>query len=133
MRRMLVLTLLLFLLLTLIMAGCGGEESEEPEPTPGDTRMEEEAGEEMEDEAGDEGAAFTLDSLAEFDGKDGRPAYVAVDGVVYDVTGSSTWPEGDHTPCDLEAMAGRDLSEVIKQAPARMRELLEQMPVVGTI
>ena len=32
---------------------------------------------------------FTKESLAQFDGKDGRPAYVAYQGKVYDVTGST--------------------------------------------
>ena len=31
---------------------------------------------------------FTLEELAEFDGREGRPAYVAYDGMVYDVTES---------------------------------------------
>jgi predicted heme/steroid binding protein len=76
---------------------------------------------------------FALAELAQFDGKDGRPAYVAVDGVVYDVSGSAQWPQGDHTPCNLDAMAGKDLSEVLKQSPARMRALIEAQPVVGKL
>ncbi|OFW56192.1 MAG: hypothetical protein A2Y75_02990 [Candidatus Solincola sediminis] len=76
---------------------------------------------------------FTLQELAKYDGKDGRPAYVAVDGVVYNVTGSSRWAEGDHAPCPLDAMAGRDLSQEIKSAPANMREKLAGFPVVGAL
>jgi len=76
---------------------------------------------------------FTSEELAQFDGKDGRPAYVAVDGVVYDVSDSSIWPEGVHTVCNLGAMAGQDLSDVLAQAPARMRALMEEMPVVGSL
>jgi predicted heme/steroid binding protein len=73
---------------------------------------------------------FNMDRLAQFDGKDGRPAYVAVDGVIYDVSASQYWPEGAHWTCDLGAVAGKDLSEEIKQAPERMRSELQQMPVV---
>jgi predicted heme/steroid binding protein len=29
---------------------------------------------------------FTLEELAEFDGREGRAAYVAYEGVVYDIT-----------------------------------------------
>lgn len=76
---------------------------------------------------------FTLDELAQFDGLEGRPAYVAVDGVVYDVSGSTQWAQGSHSSCSLGASAGRDLSELIRQAPATMRALLEQMPVVGSL
>lgn len=79
------------------------------------------------------GDTFTLAELAEFDGRDGSPAYVAVDGVIYDVSGSDEWPEGDHIPCELDAAAGKDLSEVLRRAPARMRALIEAMPVVGTL
>jgi predicted heme/steroid binding protein len=46
---------------------------------------------------------------------------------------SSQWPQGEHTPCQLDAMAGKDLSEVLEQAPARMRALIEAMPVVGSL
>lgn len=74
---------------------------------------------------------FTLEDLAQFDGKDGRAAYVAVDGVVYDVSGSRSWPDGTHGRCSLGAMAGKDLSEEIKKAPSNMRALLANMPIVG--
>lgn len=82
---------------------------------------------------GPDGDSFTAADLATFDGKDGRPAYVAVDGVVYDVSESRSWSEGQHTRCNLGAMAGRDLSAEIQQAPANMRALLERMPVVGQL
>ena len=39
---------------------------------------------------------FTLAQLAQYDGQNGQPAYVAVDGVVYDVTNSPAWPNGRH-------------------------------------
>lgn len=77
--------------------------------------------------------AFTIDELARFDGLEGRPAYVAVDGIVYDVSGSPNWPEGTHSRCDIGAAAGKDLSEVIRSAPANMRALVERMPVVGRV
>jgi predicted heme/steroid binding protein len=76
---------------------------------------------------------FTLEELARYDGKEGRPAYVAVDGNVYDVSDSSKWPEGTHSPCNLGAMAGQDLSTLITKAPPQMPGLLAQMPVVGTL
>jgi predicted heme/steroid binding protein len=76
---------------------------------------------------------FSPAELARFDGRDGRPAYVAVDGTVYDVSGSSTWRDGTHRPCDISSSAGRDLSAEIRVAPARMRTYVQQKLVVGTL
>jgi predicted heme/steroid binding protein len=39
---------------------------------------------------------FTLDQLKQFDGKSGKPTYVAIEGKVYDVSGSDLWSGGDH-------------------------------------
>jgi predicted heme/steroid binding protein len=120
---MVVLLLVLTILSVVLLAGCGGGSN--TGTTDGGTTV----------DGGNTtgGKTFTLAELAQFDGKDGRLAYVAVDGVVYDVSGSAQWPQGDHTPCNLDAMAGKDLSEVLKQAPARMRGYIEAMPVVGTM
>ena len=57
---------------------------------------------------------FTLEELATYDGKDGRPAYVAYKGVVYDVTESAMWGEGDH---EGEHFAGADLTTEHDDAP----------------
>ena len=136
MRRFLIL-LGVALLIVALLAGCSSDDTKEPEPqqdetqtTDEDATMEEDT--DAEDDAEEE-ATFTLAELAEFDGKGGTPAYVAVDGVVYDVTGRTNWPEGDHTPCNLDAMAGKDLSDLMDQAPARMRGLIESEPVVGVL
>jgi predicted heme/steroid binding protein len=125
------------LLIAALFVGCSSDDAEEPQQeetqtTDEDATMEEDMDAE-EDAGAEEEMTFTLAELAEFDGKGGNPAYVAVDGVVYDVTGSANWPEGDHTPCDLDAMAGKDLSDVLEQSPARMRTLIENQPVVGML
>jgi predicted heme/steroid binding protein len=57
---------------------------------------------------------FTLEELAEFDGRDGNPAYVAYEGVVYDVTDSAMWSDGDH---EGQHSAGRDLTDEHADAP----------------
>jgi predicted heme/steroid binding protein len=118
--KKLLIILAIVLLAALFFAGCGASGSETTQPGNGGGN-------------GGAGKTFTLAELAKFDGKDGNPAYVAVDGVVYEVSGSAQWPQGDHAPCNLDAAAGKDLSEVLKQAPARMRGLIEAMPVVGTL
>ncbi len=72
---------------------------------------------------------FTLEELAEFDGTDGTDAYVAVDGVVYDVTDSDMWDAGGHNGYQ----AGQDLSEEIKEVSPHGVAVLERIPVVGTL
>ena len=57
---------------------------------------------------------FTLDELAEYDGRDGRPAYVAFGGVVYDVSESAMWDEGDH---EGQHQAGHDSTAEHEDAP----------------
>jgi predicted heme/steroid binding protein len=57
---------------------------------------------------------FTLEDLAQYNGQDGQPAYVAYQGVVYDVTESAMWGEGDH---EGEHSAGHDLTEEHEDAP----------------
>jgi predicted heme/steroid binding protein/DMSO/TMAO reductase YedYZ heme-binding membrane subunit len=76
---------------------------------------------------------LTLAELARFDGKEGRPAYVAVDGVVHDLSASKRWPNGEHILCDMGARAGRDLSDEIAFAPSYMRSMLATMPAVGAL
>ena len=76
---------------------------------------------------------FTRSELAKYNGRNGQPAYVAVDGYVYDLTGSRTWVNGVHSVCDEDSTAGHDLSEQMKEAPAGMRMMLQRFPIVGTM
>jgi predicted heme/steroid binding protein len=71
---------------------------------------------------------FTLDELGKFDGKEGRPAYVAHKGKVYDVTESSQWIDGDH----LGHAAGEDLTEQMEIAP-HDEEVMDRMKLVGVL
>ena len=41
---------------------------------------------------------FTEKELGKYDGQNGNPAYVAIDGVVYDVTNVSAWKDGAARP-----------------------------------
>ncbi|MBE0502184.1 MAG: hypothetical protein IBX47_12175 [Desulfuromonadales bacterium] len=72
---------------------------------------------------------MTLQELAKFDGKDGRKAYVAVNGTIYDLTESARWKNGSHEGAH---QAGADLTEAIKAAP-HVRSVIENFPVVGKI
>lgn len=71
---------------------------------------------------------FTAEELAAFDGADGRKAYVAYEGAVYDVTDSAMWVGGDHMG---EHVAGRDLTAEHADAPHDV--LVTEFPQVGTL
>ncbi len=92
----------------------------EPEPEP-------EVDEEEDTEDTSTGRVFNAQTLANYDGREGRPAYVAIDGVVYDLSNSTRWINGMHNG----HQAGQDLSRQIPQNHrADMR--IEMFPVVGT-
>lgn len=70
---------------------------------------------------------ITLTQLAQFDGRDGRPAYVAVDGIVYDVSDVPEWANGHQG-----LAAGADHSEAIGRSP-HGKSVLRNLPVVGRL
>jgi pyruvate ferredoxin oxidoreductase beta subunit len=72
---------------------------------------------------------FSLTELAAFEGREGRPAYIAYKGKVYDVSGSSLWGGGNHMG---QHLAGRDLTDYLKEAP-HGEEVLLPFPVVGEL
>ena len=72
---------------------------------------------------------MTLQELAQFDGMEGRKAYVAVNGTIYDLTESERWQNGNHEGAH---QAGVDLTEAIKKAP-HVRSVIEKFPVVGKV
>lgn len=71
---------------------------------------------------------FTLEELAKFNGRGGQPAYVAYKGVVYDVTESSMWGDGDHEGAHT---AGGDLTTEHDDAPHDV--YVTDFPQVGTL
>ena len=72
---------------------------------------------------------LTLEQLKQFDGLDGRKAYIAVNGVIYDVTDSFRWRSGTHNGF----RAGQDLTnEILRDSPHGI-SVLSRMPVVGRI
>ena len=77
-----------------------------------------------------ESLKLTLDELAQYNGKDGNPAYIAVDGVVYDLTHSPQWSSGVHRG---QFEAGKDYSEKIREIPRHGTSVLDQLLIVGHI
>ncbi|BCJ95831.1 hypothetical protein acsn021_34000 [Anaerocolumna cellulosilytica] len=76
-----------------------------------------------------ENIVLTIEELAEYNGKDGNPAYIAVDGVIYDVTDSKKWENGEHNGFT----AGEDLTDNIKDISPHGTSVLSKLPVVGEI
>jgi predicted heme/steroid binding protein len=104
MKKLLIMSLVLMLLL---VVGCSADNNESTAPE----------------------KTFTIDELAAFNGKDGTPAYIAVDGIVYDVTNVSYWRNGMHNGFE----AGRDLTEEIKTISPHGVSKMKGIPVIGKL
>lgn len=72
---------------------------------------------------------LTMDELSKFNGKDGNMAYIAVDGIIYDVSSVPAWTGGEHQG---KYKAGIDATEIIKGSP-HGKQVLEKLPVVGKV
>jgi len=72
---------------------------------------------------------LTRDDLSTYDGKDGRPVYIAHEGKVYDVSTSKLWKTGTHMK---RHQSGKDLSEDIKGAP-HDTSVLGRFPQIGIV
>ena len=73
--------------------------------------------------------SLTLSELREFDGKSGKPVYVALKGKIYDVSESELWKTGEHQGLHS---AGTDLTKAIANAPHE-EEVLMRFPIVGEV
>ena len=102
----------------MILAACG-EGGTAPAPAPSDTTTETVAAK----------LELTIDELAQYNGKDGNPAYIAVEGVIYDVSDVLQWKDGEHNGFS----AGNDLTEEIKTISPHGVSKLQGLPVVGTL
>ena len=71
---------------------------------------------------------FTSKELLLYDGRNGRPAYVAVEGKVYDVSKSRFWENGHH---EIHH-SGLDLTDELQRAP-HGKEVLQNMPEIGVL
>ncbi len=72
---------------------------------------------------------FTISELKQFDGKEGRPSYVAYKGKIYDVSNSSLWKDGKHAG---RHFAGDDLTPGMINAP-HDEMVFVQFPIVGEL
>jgi len=73
------------------------------------------------------GGVFDPVTLSGFDGKEGRPAYIAFEGRVYDVSALNLWEGGGHM---RQHSAGEDLTGALARAP-HGAEKLDGIEAVG--
>ncbi|MFA9465283.1 MAG: cytochrome b5 domain-containing protein [Velocimicrobium sp.] len=71
---------------------------------------------------------FTLDELATYNGQNGEPAYVAYQGIVYDVSNQPNWKNGTHNG----ELAGTDLTNEISKSP-HGDKVFKSLPMIGTL
>ncbi|WP_084315770.1 cytochrome b5 domain-containing protein [Thalassobacillus devorans] len=72
---------------------------------------------------------FTREQLAQFTGMNGQPAYVAVNGVVYDVTNNAAWSVATH----FGLSAGRDLTQEFASCHTGQQWILDTLVPVGRL
>ncbi len=72
---------------------------------------------------------FKLSELKAYNGKEGKPAYLAFKGNVYDVSQSKLWINGIHAG---KHAAGNDLTESMAEA-AHNEEVLSRVRIVGQL
>ena len=79
----------------------------------------------FEPKAGD----LSFDELAQYDGTEGRAAYFAYQGKIYDATNSPLWKKGSHMG---RHQVGCDLTDALAQAPHGEDKVLA-LPRIGTL
>ena len=105
MNKSAVMGMLLVLMLVLVVAGCSGTQEE------------------------NDVSFFTAEEVAEFDGQDGRAAYIVVDGTVYEVTDVAQWAGGAHQGM----AAGQDVTEAFKNISPHDDSILNRARIAGTV
>lgn len=123
----------LLLTLVLVLVGCAPKAPEAtatPVPaTEAPAVTATEAPVEASEEPASQSVELTVEELAQYNGKDGQPAYIAVDGIIYDVTNSAAWKNGQHNGFD----AGKDLTSEIKEKSPHGVGKLDNVVEVGKL
>lgn len=120
MKKLYSLIIMLVLLVALVV-GCSSPAAEDPAVS--SPLVEEGA------VSGVDDLVLTVEELAHYNGQDGIPAYIAVDGVIYDVTDVEYWSGGTHNGFS----SGMDLTNEIKNLSPHGVVKLEGVPIVGRL
>lgn len=72
---------------------------------------------------------LTEEELTVYNGEDGMPAYIAVDGFIYDVTTASNWIDGESE----EDYYGKDITDEFDTLVPEGEAFLDTVPIVGEI
>jgi len=70
---------------------------------------------------------ITQEELSKYDGMNGNPAYVAIDGIVYDVTNNAAWAAATH----FGLTAGKDLTTAFNSCHSNNKQILNGLKMVG--
>lgn len=76
-----------------------------------------------------ESRTFTREQLAAYTGRNGNPAYVAVNGTVYDVTNNKAWSAASH----FGLSAGKDLTAEFASCHEAQQWILATLRPVGRL
>jgi len=76
----------------------------------------------------EEEMVLSMDELKKFDGKDDNKAYIAVDGIIYDVSDVPQWIGGMHRGFT----AGMDVTDEVNKSPHGVSKL-KGIKIVGKI
>ncbi len=125
-KRALILTIIVVIAAVLFLAGCGTGSSSESTGLSAATSNTTSTVSTAATATGQK--AFTLDELKTYNGQNGNAAYIAINGVVYDVTNEIKWRNGMHQGFQ----AGQNLTDAIANSPHGTSKL-EGIPVVGTL
>ncbi|MFB0971998.1 MAG: cytochrome b5 domain-containing protein [Neofamilia sp.] len=117
---------LLIIIMTLSVVACNKEKTTQEQPS-----IEEQSTTEalQSDPNTENDLVLSSVELAEYNGKDGKPAYIAIDGIIYDVTDSNLWNEGEHNGFE----AGKDLTTELMEKSPHKDSVIERLSPVGTL
>ena len=115
----------LMLTMALLVVGCSGT----PAATTAGPTASTTAGSTVSSQTAGSELQLTLEELSQYTGQNGKPAYIAVDGVIYDVTNVPQWKNGGHNGFS----AGKDLTKEIKTVSPHGISKLNGVPALGKL